>query len=49
MQLSQKQKLFLNFSLHFLNLDEILNILTKKGDPQRFCISQITDSENVVR
>ena len=49
MQLSQKQKLFLNFSLHFLNLDEILNILTKKGDPQRFCIFKIMASEKVVR
>ena len=49
MQLSQEQKLFLNFSLHFLNLEEILNILTKKDDPQSFCISKITAFENVVR
>ena len=49
MQLSQEQKLFLNFSLHFLNLEEILNSLTKKDDHQSFCISKITAFENVVR
>ena len=30
MQLSQKQKIFLNFSLNFLHLNSILNILEKK-------------------
>ena len=29
MHLSQKQKCFLNFFLHFLNLDSILNIFEK--------------------
>ena len=49
MQLSQKQKIFLNFSLNFLHLNSILNILEKKDDPHGFCISEITRSENVVR
>ena len=48
MQLSQQQKPFLHFSLHFWNLAEISNILKKKDDARRFCISEITDSENVV-
>ena len=30
MQLSQKQKIFSDFFLHFLNLDLILNIFKKK-------------------
>ena len=30
MQLSQKRKFFLNFLLHFVNLDFVLNILKKK-------------------
>ena len=30
MELSDKQKLFLNFLLHFWNLHQILNILKKK-------------------
>ena len=41
-------KLFLNFLLNFWNLKKILN-LQKKDDPHRFCISEITDSENVTR
>ena len=48
MQLSQKQKnfsqvfsLFLNSSLNFEHFET-------KDDPQRFCISEITDSEIVI-
>ena len=48
-QFSQKQKSFLDFLLHFLNVDEILNISKKKDDPHRFCISEAADYENVVR
>ena len=49
MQLSQKQKTFSEFLAAFLK--SILNFeyFEKKGDPHRFCISEITDSENVVR
>ena len=31
MQLSQKRKSFLNFLFHFWNLNQVLNILKKKG------------------
>ena len=41
MQLSQKQKTFSNFLLHLLNLDEILNILTKKVTLMHFAISKL--------
>ena len=48
-QLSQKQKkisdLFSLFSISRLNFEHF----EKKDDPQRFCIFQVTDSENVVR
>ena len=43
------KKLFLNFSLHFWNLTKILNVLKKKDHPHSFCISEITDSKNVVQ
>ena len=33
MQLSQKQKIIFEFSLHFQNLNSILNIFKKKDDP----------------
>ena len=49
MQLSQKQK---NFSQFFAEiLESILNFqhFETKDDPHSFCISKITDSENVVR
>ena len=49
MQLSQKKKIFLNFSLNFWNLNSILNLLKKKDYPQIFCISEIAYSGNVVR
>ena len=49
MQLSQKQKTFSEsfpaFSKSSLNFQDF----DKKDDPHRFLISQITDSENVVR
>ena len=49
MQLSQKQKTFSEsfpaFSKSRLNFQDF----DKKDDPHRFLISQITDSENVVR
>ena len=40
-----KKKLFPNFLLDFWNLDQSLNILKKKNDPQSLCISEITDCE----
>ena len=49
MQLSQKQnffsQLFLTFLISRLNFEHF----GTKDDPHRFCISEITDSENVVR
>ena len=33
MQLSQKQKIFSDFSLHFLNVESILNISKKNDKP----------------
>ena len=45
MQLSQKQKHFLNIFQHILNLVEILNILEKKDDAHTLCISELTASE----
>ena len=45
MTLSKKQKPFLNFLLHFWNLNQILNILEKKDDPHGLYISEITDGE----
>ena len=49
MQLSEKQKKFYQFLAEFLK--SILNFkyFEKKVDPQRFSISEATDSENVVR
>ena len=44
MQLSQKQ-VFHNTSLHFFNLDFVLNILKKRDDPHSWCIFETTDSE----
>ena len=49
MQLSEKQKTFSQFfppfSKIWLNFENFKN----KDDPHSFCISEITDSENVVR
>ena len=43
MQLSKKQKLFLNFSLRFWNLHQILSIFQTKDESQSLCISEIID------
>ena len=50
MQVSQKQKTFSPcFLLHFWHLERNFKRLEKKDDPHKFCISEITDYENVVR
>ena len=49
MQLSQKQKTFSQFFAAFLKSTLNFEHFEKKDDPHRFCISEITDSENVVR
>ena len=49
MQLSQKKKAFSRFFAAFLKSTLIFKYFEKKDDPHRFCISEITDSENVVR
>ena len=48
MQLSQKQKTFSQFFAAFLKSTLNFEHFEKKDDPHRFCISEITDSENVV-
>ena len=49
MQLSQKQKTFSQFFAAFLISRLNFEHYDKKGDAQRFCNFEITDSENVVR
>ena len=49
MQLSQKQKTFSEFFAAFLKSTINFKHFEKKDDPHRFCISEITVSENVVR
>ena len=49
MQLSQKQKTFSEFLAAFLKSWLNFEYFEKKDDPHRFCISEITDSENVIR
>ena len=49
MQLSQKQKKFPDFFSVFSISRLNFKYFEKKDDPQRFCIFQVTDSENVVR
>ena len=49
MQLSQKQKTFSEFLAAFLKSRLNFEYFEKKEDPHRICISEITDSENVVR
>ena len=49
MQFSKKQKNFSLFISAFLKLRLNFKHFQKKDDPQSFCISDITDSENVVR
>ena len=48
MQLSQKQKTFSEFFAAFLKFRLNFKYFETKYDPHRFCISEITDSENVV-
>ena len=49
MQLSQKQKTFSEFFAAFLECRLKFKYFEKKDHPHRFCLSEITDSENVVR
>ena len=49
MQLSQKKKTFSKFFARFLKSKINFKYFQKKDDPHRFCICEITDSENVVR
>ena len=49
MQLSQKQKSFSEFFASFLKFRLNLKYFEKKDDPHRFSISEITDSEKVIR
>ena len=49
MQLSQKQKTSSQFLAAFLKSRLNFEYFEQKDDPHRFCISKITDSENVVR
>ena len=49
MELPQKQKSFSEFFAAFLKSKLNFQYFEKKDDPHRFCISNITDSKNVVR
>ena len=49
MQFSQKQKTFSQIFPAFLEFRSNFEYFEKKYDPHSFCISEITDSENVVR
>ena len=49
MQLYQKQNTFSEFLATFWKSELSLEYFRKKDDPHSFCISEITDSENVVR
>ena len=49
MQLSQKQKTFSKFLAPFYKSSLNYKYFEEKDDPNRFCISEIADSENVVR
>ena len=49
MQLSQKQKGFSEFLFPFLKCRLNCEYFEKKDDAHIFCISEIADSENVVR
>ena len=49
MQLPQKLKTFSDFLASFLKSRLIFKYFEEKDDPHRFCISEITASENVVR
>ena len=49
MELSQKQRKFSQYFTAFLKSTLNFEYFEQKDDRQRFCISDITDSENVVR
>ena len=49
MQLCQKQKTFSEFFVAFLKSGINFQYFENKYDPHRFSISEITESENVVR
>ena len=49
MELSQKQKIFFNFLLHFWNLHQILNILTKRMIVIAYVLCKLWTVKNVVR
>ena len=49
MELSKKQITSSQFFASFLKSKLNFENFEKKDDPQSFCISEITDSENVVR
>ena len=49
MQLSHKQKTFSELFAPFLESIWNFERFEKKDDPHKFCISEITDAENVVR
>ena len=48
-QLSRKQKIFSQFFAAFLKFRLNFKCFGEKDDAHRFCTSDITDSENVVR
>ena len=49
MQLYQKQNDFSKFCASFLKSRLNFKYFESKDEPHRFCISEVTDSENVVR
>ena len=49
MQLYQKQKTFSQFSAGFLKSTLYFKYFEAEDNPHRFCISEITDSKNVVK
>ena len=49
MQLSEKEKTFSEFLAAFLKANLNFKYFGEEYDPRRFCISEIRDSENVVR
>ena len=49
MQLSSTHKFFSQFLAAFLKSRLNFEHFEKKDDPHSFCISEITDSENVVK
>ena len=49
MQLNQKQKTFSEFFPPLLKFILQFEHFEKKDDPHKFCLFEVTDSENVVR